>query len=190
MTRSLVIAVLPVLVFSHHTYMEGLLLDTLLETTGLVLLLAGASGRVWAALYICGRKNVELVREGPYSMVRNPLYLFSLMAFLGAGLAFGSVLLALILALVFAVCHWPAIRKEEQHLLSLFGSDFERYRREVPRFLPRIGVPRRPEIVSVCPRTFTRSMREAGLLPLIFVGAQLLEWAKLSELLPVLFLLP
>ena len=42
---------------------------------------AAMAGRMWCAQYIAGYKNDVLVREGPYSVCRNPLYFFS---FLGA----------------------------------------------------------------------------------------------------------
>ena len=43
-------------------------------------------------LYVGGRKNAELVTTGPYSMMRNPLYFFSLLGVAGVGAQTGSVL--------------------------------------------------------------------------------------------------
>ena len=46
----------------------------------------GAMGRIWYSIYISGYKNNKLVMEGPYSLCRNPLYLFSYLG--GVGIMF------------------------------------------------------------------------------------------------------
>lgn len=46
----------------------------------------GAMGRIWCSIYISGYKNNKLVMEGPYSLCRNPLYLFSYLG--GVGIMF------------------------------------------------------------------------------------------------------
>lgn len=48
---------------------------------------AAMAGRIWCAQYIAGYKNDVLVREGPYSVCRNPLYFFS---FLGCTASLGN----------------------------------------------------------------------------------------------------
>jgi protein-S-isoprenylcysteine O-methyltransferase Ste14 len=188
-TKLMILGLLPLLVFSHHVYREDSMFDTLLGSLGLALLVAAAMGRIWASLYLAGRKDRELVVQGPYSIMRHPLYFFSFLGFLGAGLAFESLVLTLVLATVFAVGHWPAMQREEARLAELFGDEYERYRRGVPRFLPR---PRRmvmPHAIHVHTGSFTLALREAALIPLILVVADLLEWAKLAGILPVLVLI-
>jgi protein-S-isoprenylcysteine O-methyltransferase Ste14 len=51
-----------------------------IENVGFSLVLLAIIGRCWASLYIGGRKVRELVTHGPFSIVRNPLYVFSLLA--------------------------------------------------------------------------------------------------------------
>src|SRR5690242_2552426 len=87
---------LPMIAFgalSQSIYAEGGFWDTTFEVISFLLLLVGAIGRVWVAAYISGRKTVELVTDGPYSITRNPLYFFSFIAYVGAGLAFEKVLM-------------------------------------------------------------------------------------------------
>ena len=47
---------------------------------------AACAGRLWCSVYIAGKKNRELVKVGPYSVCRNPLYFFSLVGAIGAAL--------------------------------------------------------------------------------------------------------
>jgi protein-S-isoprenylcysteine O-methyltransferase Ste14 len=189
-TKLLLLAMLPLLLLSRGSYPEGYFMDTILASAGLTLLLLAAGGRIWASLYLSGRKNSELVTEGPYSLVRNPLYLFSFIGFLGAGLVFESVILALLMAGIFAVGHWPTMLKEEEGLREIFGEAYEDYARRVPRFIPRIAPVRRPSELSVKTVAFSRALREASLIPMVFVVAHVLEWAKMVELIPVLIVLP
>ena len=51
--------------------------QALLETGGVILILVCIVGRTWCTLYIGGNKKRELITAGPYSVVRNPLYVFT-----------------------------------------------------------------------------------------------------------------
>ena len=76
-----------------------------LESTAVAFLLVGAIGRIWCSVHIAGRKNAEVVAHGPYSVCRNPLYFFSMFAFMGAGLAFESLgAFAIFTAVFFLMC--------------------------------------------------------------------------------------
>src|SRR5436305_2237356 len=98
---------------SQSIYAEGGFWDTTFEVISFLLLLIGAIGRVWVSAYISGRKTVELVTDGPYSITRNPLYFFSFVAYLGAGLAFEKVTMAIAFGMFFFLTHWTTIRTEE-----------------------------------------------------------------------------
>ena len=111
-----------------------------LESVGLLILLVGAFGRVWCAVHIAGRKNKDLVAVGPFSVMRNPLYFFSMFAFIGAGFCFDSLALGAIFLAVFLLTHWPTILAEEKFLRSAFGASYEAYLARVPRFLPQIAL--------------------------------------------------
>ena len=54
-----------------------------LSVIGFVLVTLGGFGRLWASLYVEGFKTKTLITEGPYSMVRNPLYFFTIIIILG-----------------------------------------------------------------------------------------------------------
>src|SRR5262245_33988965 len=119
---------LPMIAFallSQSVYVEDGFWDTTLEVLALVLLSIGAVGRVWVSAYISGRKNAELVTDGPYSITRNPLYFFSFIAYVGAGLAFEKLTLAVAFAVFFFLTHWPTIIAEENKLRAAFGDQFD-----------------------------------------------------------------
>ena len=67
-----------------------------IEWVGIALILVCIAGRTWCTAYIGGRKKRELVTTGPYSIVRNPLYVFTLIGAVGVGLQFGSLIVAAI----------------------------------------------------------------------------------------------
>ena len=175
---------------SFPAYPEGALATTLLKMGGLVLLIVAAGGRVWAGVYVVGRKNRTLVTEGPFSIVRNPLYFFSFLAFVGAGLSFGSVTIAAVFALTFFVTHWSTIRSEEAALEDLFGNAYLAYCSEVPRFVPALRRPRTEPGIGLEASALVGTLRESVAIPMVFVLAQLVEWAKVHEFLPVLFRIP
>ena len=78
----------------------------------------------------------RFVSTGIYGVIRNPLYLSSLLLFGAYGLFFGALW-----AGAFVIFHWVRyqriIQLEESCLLSSWGQEFEDYCRQVPRWLPR-----------------------------------------------------
>jgi protein-S-isoprenylcysteine O-methyltransferase Ste14 len=124
-------------------------------------------GRLWCALYIAGYKSGTLIKEGPYSICRHPLYLFSMLGALGVGLCTECLTLALAVLLAFAAAYPSAIRAEERRLREIFGEEYERYARAVPRFLPDFSLYREPLTYTVNTASFRREMRDS----LLFVAA-------------------
>ena len=113
---------------------------------GFVLVVFGSFGRIWASLYIEGHKTKNLIISGPFSMVRNPLYFFSLVMLLGFSLALKSIYLPISLLLIFVIFHIPTIANEEKKLQNIHGEQFENYVRSTPRLIPNIFKYKKPEI--------------------------------------------
>ncbi len=80
------------LLITDHCWSKTGFLYVFLTTFGLILVGVGTMGRVWASMYISGYKDKDLVTEGAYSIVRNPLYVFSFVGAVGVGCATGSLL--------------------------------------------------------------------------------------------------
>lgn len=121
----------------------------ILNTLGWLSFLAYAAIRVWATLFIGGRKNDVLQMDGPYSICRNPLYVGSMcfalsIAFFLKSVTFGGALLVAFLY------YWLfVVPAEEKFLESRFGDVFRDYRRRTPRFWPRFSAFNSPKSVSV-----------------------------------------
>lgn len=189
-SRLLVIAIVAAALTSHHIYSEEAVADLVMEISGYLLLGVSAIGRAWASAFVAGRKNEVLVMDGPYSITRNPLYFFSFVGFLGAGLAFESLAIAAGMVAIFFVTHWGAILAEERRLHGLFAQDYEAYAVAVPRFLPRPWLLHNSPAVTMNPSVFTRMVFECALIGLVYAGAELIEWGHLHGLIPVLFRIP
>lgn len=108
-----------------------------LETLAWMAFVAGASFRFWATLYIGGRKERDLVTDGPYSLCRHPLYLGSLLLGISAGLFLESLLFLTAIAVVSAVYARATIPVEEDVLRARHGVRYDFYINNVPRLVPR-----------------------------------------------------
>jgi len=171
---------------SQHVYVEDGFWDTTWEVVSFLILMIAAIGRVWVSAYISGRKTHELVADGPYSLTRNPLYFFSFLAYLGAGLAFEKLTVAFAFVVVFWVSHWPTIMAEESKLRNKFGDEYDDYAKSVPRFWPRIGRMKLPDTVTFSPVFFNRAVLHCGFIMLAYLLAHLIEYAQVAGVVPIL----
>ncbi len=78
-----------------------------------------------------------LVVEGPYRVVRNPMYWAVACVMMGEALAFRSLALAELAIAFFAGTILFVLLYEEPTLRRKFGAEYEAYCRRVPRWLPR-----------------------------------------------------
>ncbi|HYN22717.1 MAG TPA: isoprenylcysteine carboxylmethyltransferase family protein, partial [Thermoanaerobaculia bacterium] len=152
---------------SHDLYTDGALAEVAFKSIASLLLFSSAMGRCWTTAYISGKKASVLVQEGPYSMVRHPLYVFSLLGYVAAGLAFQSLVISAAMGLVFFATHWHNILHEEKCLQQTFGREFDDYCSRVPRFLPKPWLLTNPSSISVAPARFSRTVLESSLLSLV-----------------------
>jgi protein-S-isoprenylcysteine O-methyltransferase Ste14 len=78
----------------------------------------------------------ELVRSGPYRIVRHPIYLSIFAVMLGAGLLISRptwLAAALVLEIIGTEIR---VRVEDALLASRFGDKFREYQRRVPAYIP------------------------------------------------------
>ncbi len=156
-SRLFAAVILLIAIFTTHSFSQNSLIDLLFEMVGLFLLTVCSMGRLWSLLYINGNKRLELITEGPYSVVRNPLYLFSFMGAIGIGLV-SENLLILALIIVFYVIYYPfTILAEEGKLEVTFGQSYLEYKKVTPRFLPKLSLYKEPEFYMVKTRGFVRN---------------------------------
>jgi len=114
-----------------------------LEWIGLVITAAGCAFAIWARLMLgrnwSGRVTIKqdhrLVREGPYAIVRHPIYTGGLLGLAGTALAFGEWRCILGVALVF-IGWYTKSRREESFMVAQFGDEYLRYRRDVRALIP------------------------------------------------------
>jgi protein-S-isoprenylcysteine O-methyltransferase Ste14 len=99
----------------------------------------GASLRYWASGYL--RKDSRPAVGGPYSFVRNPLYLGTYLMAVGVALSLENWVLLGSVTVLFAVIYHYIILDEETKLRKMFKDPYLDYCQIVPRFFPRIWLP-------------------------------------------------
>ena len=113
--------------------------EEILAVIGWVLVIAGLGVRLWTALYLGGRKNKQLISEGPYGLVRNPMYVGNIISVSGVALLTESVAAGLIIIFGTLLLYNATIRWEERRLARKFPDAYHNYCQHVPRLLPRLG---------------------------------------------------
>jgi protein-S-isoprenylcysteine O-methyltransferase Ste14 len=162
----------------------------LIEWLGVLLIVVCIVGRTWCTLYIGGRKDMELVTLGPYSISRNPLYLFSSLGAAGIGAQFGSIVLAVAAALISIAIFYLVIRQEEQVLSGIHGTPYDDYRQRVPFLVPRFSLWKDADVLEVRPSRIVMTFVDASLMLLAVPISKVIEHLQERAILPVYFLLP
>jgi protein-S-isoprenylcysteine O-methyltransferase Ste14 len=189
-TRKFAIFLAGLLLVTDHSWPKAGFLDVFLTTTGLVLVGIGAMGRAWASMYISGYKDKDLVTEGAYSVVRNPLYVFSFIGAIGIGCATGSLLLIGLLILGFFIYYPLTMTDEEQRLAAKYGQEYANYARHTPRFFPNFSIFHESETYTVHSRTYRYAFLDAVWFVWIYALIQLIEKLHEVGILPTLFKIP
>lgn len=126
-------------------------IDRSLDAVAFALVLAGGGVRSWAMGYHVWRRrhgaegNRSLVTAGPYALVRNPLYLGTLLISAGVALMSGSFWVVVVYLVVFVGGYLAIIQWEESRLIRQFGERYRGYFASVPRLVPALRVWREQE---------------------------------------------
>jgi protein-S-isoprenylcysteine O-methyltransferase Ste14 len=113
------------------------------QSFGAALTVAGVAVAIWSRFYlgrnwsgtVTVKQDHELIRSGPYGVVRHPIYSGGLLAILGTAIYVGEVrgLGALVLALI----AWKIKSlHEESFMESEFGEQYLQYRQQVKALVP------------------------------------------------------
>jgi protein-S-isoprenylcysteine O-methyltransferase Ste14 len=92
----------------------------------------GKQLRIQAGLY----PDHELIRTGPYSIVRHPVYASLFLIMLATGLLFARWPVLLLAIALYIAGTEIRIGAEEGLLQARFGTEFESYKTKVPAYLP------------------------------------------------------
>lgn len=79
-----------------------------------------------------------LVTSGPYSWIRHPMITAVVLILLGEAVLFNHLFILIWCLLFFIANHLYFIYREEPGLLKKYGEEYRDYKREVPRWTPRV----------------------------------------------------
>ncbi|MFD2274044.1 methyltransferase family protein [Undibacterium arcticum] len=97
-----------------------------------MLLIAG-----WRKVYQA-RREERFVKDGPYGVIRHPQYTGIMLAVFGQ-IVHWPTLITLILFPVIVLVYVRLARQEEREMVSRFGTAYQDYMRQIPRFFSRDG---------------------------------------------------
>jgi len=114
-------------------------------TIGFACVAAGEALRLWGVQHIgvISRTRSDrlgpLVSSGPFSLVRNPLYLGNILLWVGFTVSACLLWLAPIVLVVFAFEYHAIVQWEEQLLEERLGQVYRSYASRVPRWVPALS---------------------------------------------------
>ena len=147
---------LPELVFCYRRYFSILALlipliikilfsgktNLSLYIAGLLVVLAGILFRIYSAGYLHGKHTVTEINadflccSGPYSYIRNPLYVGNFLIGTGICISFNEWYGYVIFFAYFVMIYSLIVPFEEQFLTEKFGDVYLEYRKQTTRFFP------------------------------------------------------
>jgi protein-S-isoprenylcysteine O-methyltransferase Ste14 len=112
---------------------------------GIALIVLGYAGTLWCysvmgnawRIGIDQKEKTSLVTDGPFRIVRHPIYLFQIVILLGVLLLLPTALSLLILLIHFACVSVKAL-DEESYLLRIHGERYLNYLSRTGRLFPRL----------------------------------------------------
>jgi protein-S-isoprenylcysteine O-methyltransferase Ste14 len=117
-------------------------LDEFLDALGIILVLLAFFIRISARGFKAEKSNKGecLIKDGPYSLMRNPMYFGTLLIGLGIVLVLFQWWAFLLFLIVFLLIYIPQIKVEEKVLSKQFGDKYKDYCKGTPKYFPNISV--------------------------------------------------
>jgi protein-S-isoprenylcysteine O-methyltransferase Ste14 len=152
--------------------------------SGLVVSIIGEMIRFWGVGHATSETRVtgsvgasRLVVSGPFGHVRNPLYVGNILLYTGFGVMANLLWLIALTLAWFLFQYAMIISREEEFLAGKFGEEYDAYRRNVHRFIPRITSYKRDGSLDwgIAFRSERRTFQAFGIALLLMV-ARLVVW--------------
>jgi protein-S-isoprenylcysteine O-methyltransferase Ste14 len=170
----LVVTIFPWIFIRHNS--PGFL-DEVAEVFGIALILLGqiirASSRGFKS--INSSNGYTLIQSGPYSLVRNPMYLGIFLIGLGFVMMVFEWWATGIFLFIFSIRYILLIFQEEKKLLKLFSQEYRNYCQRVPRFIPSLRAIVKLDVREYLPLKPLWIKKEIGSIIGVLFGALLLE---------------
>ena len=129
------------LLTSRHGWTEGR--PGILNLLASILVMVGSACLIWVLVlhFIRAPEGWEmertpkyLLRSGPYSLTRNPMYLAALVLWLGWALFYGSFAVLIGFLVLGVVFNFIVVPWEDRNLEARFGESYLRYKSSVHRW--------------------------------------------------------
>jgi len=169
-------------IFMRHSSIDPW--EEVLEIFGIAFILLGQVIRVSARGYKAenSSQGAALIQNGPYTLVRNPMYLGIFLIGLGIVLMLFKWWVICLFLLVFIIRYILLIFKEEKKLLSMFPADYPDYQKKVPRILPSIHIILQKDMSEYLPMKLSWLKKEIGSISAVLLVTLLMEsWEDIKN---------
>lgn len=169
--------------FSAPFFGEANPLHVPLKMLGILLISICVMGRIYSTAYLGGNKNERLITDGIYSIMRNPLYFFSLIGVSGISIFTGHLAIMLIVPTSFLLIYIPLIKREEAFLTEQFGQEYINYKNRVRALIPNFQSYNEPHSLEISPKYLKKSIYDAFWWVVAIPIIETLQWLQESGLL-------
>lgn len=172
--------------FTKPTFNDDSITHEVLDFLGYFLIGLCALGRLYSTAFLGGHKNKNLITDGPYSVVRNPLYSFSLLGIIGAALITNQIFIIIALPILFYIIYTRLIQREEGFLKNEFGQDYTDYLTTTPRLFPKLSNYNTQSDTILYPKMLLNAFKDAIWWFAFFPLIELIEYLQAETLIPTL----
>lgn len=154
----------------------GDLFNGMIKIFGIILILSGQVLRVSARGYKSehSQEGRILIQDGPYGLVRNPMYLGVFLIGLGIALILFKWWFTLLIVAVIIIRYMLLISEEDKKLSQVFGQAHASYKRRVPCLAPSLKTILDKRISEYLPLKWTWLKKEIGTILAILLSTLLI----------------